>query len=159
MCFHVAARSGKNYYVWNPLIRESISPPILPSHYKLQSVGFGFCNTLKLYKVVLVMSRKKLRIFSFGVDTEWRKVVNEKLMAKLKDRYFGVYLNGKLHWIGTICGHNIDVICIFNMGSELVEESHKYVAWFCSGGFESSYKTNEQLQFTRNLYKYGSIFM
>ncbi|KAL6271248.1 hypothetical protein ACE6H2_028159 [Prunus campanulata] len=30
------------------------------------------------------MSRKKLLIFSFGVDTEWREVVSEKLMAKPK---------------------------------------------------------------------------
>lgn len=53
-------------------------PPVLPSHYKPQSVGFEFGNILKLYKLLLIMSIKKLLIiFRFGVDTEWRKVVSE----------------------------------------------------------------------------------
>ncbi|CDP02910.1 unnamed protein product [Coffea canephora] len=118
-------------YLWNPIIRESITLPMpegVRSYPNIVSYGFGSSSETRKYKVVRIFqereknTRRVLKsncdVYTLGEETEsWRRIGHAPFLYN-SCRTHGVFLNGNLHWlIGDQAGS--ELISCFDLETEL----------------------------------------
>ncbi|CDP21974.1 unnamed protein product [Coffea canephora] len=118
-------------YLWNPIIRESITLPMpegVRSYPNIVSYGFGSSSETRKYKVVRIFqeleknTRRILKsncdVYTLGEETEsWRRIGHAPFLYN-SCRTHGVFLNRNLHWlIGDQAGS--ELISCFDLETEL----------------------------------------
>ncbi|OIT34744.1 PREDICTED: F-box protein At3g07870-like [Nicotiana attenuata] len=129
--FHMHCDSGlDDVYIFNPTTREYITldPEVkgLRKYPNLVTYGFGLEPVRMEYKVVRIYQvetcdpekgsyyTSEVQVYTLGTGS-WRSIGNVKLCFGCRD--FGVYLNGKLHWlVGDVNGN--ESICFIDMQDE-----------------------------------------
>ncbi|KAL5706787.1 hypothetical protein ACHQM5_024909 [Ranunculus cassubicifolius] len=119
-------------YVCNPITREYV---ILPKSPKIDMVplalGFGFDSITDDYKVIRILITKKeskiednevedenvVEVFTLG-SREWRQVAIEVPHIRHVLQHSGVFVNGRIHWLGYTNTGSSEVILSFNVATE-----------------------------------------
>ncbi|XP_026397104.1 F-box/kelch-repeat protein At3g06240-like [Papaver somniferum] len=102
--------------LWNPLTREYRrirDPPRDDAH--LIGYGFGYDCQNDDYKLVRLLHGSEAEVYTFGSDS-WNQYQCPFVFASAPTEYYGVRLNGALHWKAK------KIIVSFDVSDEIFKE-------------------------------------
>lgn len=126
ICLHEFSYKKDVISVWNPILGDHL---VLPQP-KRKSVatrirGFGYNQSTNQYKVIQILSYKdqatisssklQVEVHTIGTNT-WRSIGD--LPYVLNQPYYGVFLNGALHWYAHSHDKRTAFMCSFDLGDE-----------------------------------------